>query len=78
MSKESSVMVRCPVCGSGFLENYGNKKYICSHCENILVECPVCDGYGYYSASWKQDQESDFENCQNCHGTGFVLEKENK
>ena len=79
MNKESSIMRRCPICGSGFLENLENGNFICSHCENILSECSVCNGYGYYSASWKQDSEYDFENCQTCHGTGFILiKKENR
>ena len=78
MSQDAPIVVHCPACGTGFLEKLGNGKFVCSHCENVFVECPVCEGYGYYNTSWRSECESDFANCQTCHGTGLILEKESR
>ena len=47
MNGENTIMRRCPICGSGFLEKFEDGKFICSHCESVLTECSVCGGYGY-------------------------------
>lgn len=75
-TKMKENVVHCPVCGSGFLEKITDEKYICSHCSLKFHVCDICNGKGYYQASWKADTEYDFETCETCHGSGFVVDKE--